>query len=163
MMELARIPFKESHGHLHVSTEDTGLSPLGIFLQGLGTVVTETCIPLSLTLFVAAFLVIAFMGMFMIMFRSAYLAVDDSEEDDVAFKQGHAMGEHVDDYEDEDHDAAHHTYPDTSPRASDDDYSDDDDVYTNTGDDHYDQYEPYEVDDRNRVHHRATAPSATLY
>ena len=115
----------------------------------------------SHSLFVAAFLVIAFMGMFMIMFRSAYLADDVSEEDDV--KQGHAMGEAVDDYEDDDYDAAHQTYPGTSPRASDDDYSEDDDVYTNTGDDHYDQYEPYEVDDRNRVHHRASAPVASLY
>jgi hypothetical protein len=57
-------------------------------------------IPLSLTLFVAAFLGIACMGMFMIMVRSAYVAVDDSEEDGVAFKQGHAMDEPDDDYED---------------------------------------------------------------
>lgn len=121
-------------------------------------------IDLTLSLSVAAFLVIAFMGMFMIMFRSAYLAVDDSEEDEYAAKQGPAAGEYIDDYEDEDHDVARHTYPDTSPRASDDDYSDDDDVYTNNGgDDHYEQYEPYQVDHRHRVHHRATAPVEPLY
>jgi hypothetical protein len=38
--------------------------------------------------------------MFMIMVRSAYVAVDDSEEDGVAFKQGHGMDEPDDDYED---------------------------------------------------------------
>jgi hypothetical protein len=106
------------------------------------------------------------MGMFMIMFRSAYLGDDDSDEGGLAYKDGQAAGEPVDDYEDEDHDIARRTYPDISPRASDDDYSDydDDDVYTNNGgDDHYDQYEPYEVDHRHRVHHRATAPVAPLY
>lgn len=109
-----------------------------------------------------AFLVVAFMGMLMIMFRSSFLAVDDYGDDNSHVKNTRLVDDDV--YEDGEERAypAHirDTDPDEGSFVS--NVSDDEDVYTSTGyDDDNDRYEFEQEIARNQS--RATAPRGDLY